>query len=139
RYATNAARVAHREEVVGTIAGLVAGWRRDDLVAACAAAGVPATPVLALPEAFADPQAVARGAVVRAERGDGAPVPMVASPLWFARRPDGSSLGLRPPEGEARAPPRLGEHSLEVLTVDAGLSAEEARRLVEAGVVVAGG
>ena len=137
RFATNAARVAHRDEVVARIAGLVAGWRRDELVAACGAAGGPATPVLTQPESFADPQAAARGAVVSGTGRDGTSVPMVASPLWFARRPDGTDLGLRPPEGEAPAPPRLGEHSLEVLTRDAGLTEEEARRLVEDGVVVA--
>lgn len=138
RYATNAARVAHRDEVVGTVARLVAGWKRDDLVAACTAAGVPATPVLTLPEAFADPQAAARGSVVRGTQADGSPVPMVASPLWFARGLGGADLGLRPQEGEAPVPPAVGEHSFEVLTRDLGLTAEEARRLVDEGVVVDG-
>jgi crotonobetainyl-CoA:carnitine CoA-transferase CaiB-like acyl-CoA transferase len=138
RYATNAARVAHRDEVVGTVARLVAGWKRDDLVAACTAAGVPATPVLTLPEAFADPQAAARGAVVRGTQADGSPVPMVASPLWFAHGLGGADLGLRPQEGEAPVPPAVGEHSFEVLTRDLGLTAEEARRLVDEGVVVDG-
>jgi len=138
RYATNAARVAHRAEVVTRIAGLVAGWKRDDLVAACGAAGVPATPVLTLPEAFDDPQARARGSVVTGRRADGASVPMVASPLWFAHGPDGADLGLRPVDGEAPAPPTLGEHGFEVLTRDLGMGEEEARRLVEEGVVVVG-
>jgi crotonobetainyl-CoA:carnitine CoA-transferase CaiB-like acyl-CoA transferase len=138
RYATNAARVAHRDEVVGTVARLVAGWKRDDLVAACTAAGVPATPVLTLPEAFADPQAAARGSVVRGTQADGSPVPMVASPLWFAHGLGGADLGLRPQEGEAPVPPAVGEHSFEVLTRDLGLTAEEARRLVDEGVVVDG-
>lgn len=138
RYATNAARVAHRDEVVGTVARLVAGWKRDDLVAGCTAAGVPATPVLTLPEAFADPQAAARGSVVRGTQADGSPVPMVASPLWFAHGLGGADLGLRPQEGEAPVPPAVGEHSFEVLTRDLGLTAEEARRLVDEGVVVDG-
>lgn len=138
RYATNAARVAHRDEVVGAVARLVAGWKRDDLVAACTAAGVPATPVLTLPEAFADPQAAARGSVVRGTQADGSPVPMVASPLWFAHGLGGADLGLRPQEGEAPVPPAVGEHSFEVLTRDLGLTAEEARRLVDEGVVVDG-
>jgi len=139
RYATNAARVAHREEVVGTVARLVAAWRRDELVAACSAAGVPATPVLTLPEAFADPQARARGSVVTGVRPDGTAVPMVASPLWFASRADGGDLGLRPDEGAAPVPPALGEHSLEVLTRDLGMPEDEALRLVEEGVVVVAG
>lgn len=139
RYATNAARVAHREEVVGTVARLVAAWRRDELVAACSAAGVPATPVLTLPEAFADPQARARGSVVTGVRPDGTAVPMVASPLWFASRADGGDLGLRPDEGAAPVPPALGEHSLEVLTRDLGMPEDEALRLAEEGVVVVAG
>lgn len=138
RYATNASRVAHREEVVGRLAELVAGWRRDDLVAACGAAGVPATPVLTLPEAFADPQAEARGSVVTGAHREG-PVPMVASPLWHARGPDGADLGLRPEDGAAPAPPLLGEHSLDVLTRDLGMDEDEARRLVAEGVVVQAG
>ncbi len=136
RYATNTARVARRAELVPALRERVARWRRDDLVAACARAGVPATPVLTLPEALADPQAVARGSVVTGPHATAGEVPMVASPLWAATGPGGEGLGLRPSEGAAPVPPRLGEHSLDVLTRDLGMDEGEARALIEDGVVV---
>src|SRR5690606_11507173 len=82
RYLVNSSRVANREELVGRLQELTSTWRRDELLAACAAAGVPATPVLNLPEALADPRAKARGAVVTSQHPTIGELPMIASPLW---------------------------------------------------------
>ncbi len=76
RFATNAGRVGNRQALASELEPLVAQRRRDDLLAALAAGGVPAGPINDLAQVFADPQVVARGMRIEA---DG--VPGVASPI----------------------------------------------------------
>ncbi len=136
RYATNDGRVRNRSELIPLLSAQVAKWRRDDLIAACGRAGVPATPVLTLPETFQDAQSQARGAVITGEHPTAGTVPMVASPLWFASGVGGEDLGLRPAEGAAAPPPLLGQHSVEVLTEEAGLAGAQVEAMLERGAVV---
>ena len=76
RFADNPARVAHREALIAEIAPLIWQRRREELLAALAAAGIPAGPINDVAEVFADPQVVARG--LRIERGG---VPGLGSPI----------------------------------------------------------
>ncbi len=84
-------------------------------------AGVPAGPVLEVEEALYNPQAEARGAVTSLER-DGSEVPVIDHPLHFS----GSDSGFSSP------PPRLGEHTREVL-LEVGLTADRVDELAAAG------
>lgn len=95
RYATNPGRVAHRAEVASAIAERLAAMARAEAIALLSAAGVPAGPINSVAEAFAEPQAEARGAV-QDLGGSRSP----RSPLRFS---DASSAADRPP-------PRLDEH-----------------------------
>ena len=52
RFATNPARLAHREELIGLIAAVVKGRAKGDLIAAMEQAGVPGGPVSTLAEVF---------------------------------------------------------------------------------------
>jgi crotonobetainyl-CoA:carnitine CoA-transferase CaiB-like acyl-CoA transferase len=79
RFATNAGRVEHRQEVDNLIAEATAPWSREELLAACAQAGVPAGPINAIDEVFADPQVQARG--MMRELGG---MPSVRSPFVFS-------------------------------------------------------
>jgi crotonobetainyl-CoA:carnitine CoA-transferase CaiB-like acyl-CoA transferase len=63
RFATNPDRLAHRAAVVGALAERIAVMSRAEVLAVMAAAGVPAGPINTVAEAFAEPQALARGAV----------------------------------------------------------------------------
>ena len=94
RYATNPARLAHREELVPRLAQVVARLARAELLFACEAQGVPAGPINDMADVFADPQVVARK--LRIEPGG---VPGVRSPITFSR----ASLALDEPS------PRLGQ------------------------------
>jgi crotonobetainyl-CoA:carnitine CoA-transferase CaiB-like acyl-CoA transferase len=94
RYATNPARLAHREELVAQLARATARLTRDDLLAACEAEGVPAGPINDMADVFSDPQVLARG--LRIEPGG---VPGVRSPIIFSDAP----LALDRPS------PRLGQ------------------------------
>jgi len=122
RYASNAARVAHRDQLVDELAGRFRAAPRDLWVARLVAAGVPATPVLTLPEALADPQVAARGLLAEVDDPVAGPIATVASPFGAAARPPGPS-------------PRLGEHTAEVLQAALGLSPRRLQELAAAGVV----
>jgi crotonobetainyl-CoA:carnitine CoA-transferase CaiB-like acyl-CoA transferase len=63
RFATNAGRLGHRAEVVGVLAARIGAMARAEVLAAMSAAGVPAGPINTVAEAFAEQQALARGAV----------------------------------------------------------------------------
>jgi len=60
-YATNALRVARRQELSDMICSETARWETAALLAACEAAGVPAGPINDMDAVFADPQVIARG------------------------------------------------------------------------------
>jgi crotonobetainyl-CoA:carnitine CoA-transferase CaiB-like acyl-CoA transferase len=106
-YATNALRIAHRERLVGLIAEATRAWKRDDLLAALEKASVPAGPINTVADVFADPQVAWRGMKVEldAPHVAGGTVPSLRSPLML----DGEAQVSR------RPPPRLGEHTDDVL------------------------
>ena len=78
RFATNAARLANRGELIPLLAGRIAGWEAQPLSLALEAEGVPAGPINDLAGVFADPQVIARGMRYRPE---GAFVDGLASPI----------------------------------------------------------
>lgn len=96
RYATNAARVEHRAELVPLVAAWMLGRTTAQWVALLEPQSVPCAPILDVPGVFAHPQVVARGMRIAADDG----TPMVAQPM----RVDGQR-----PLAERR-PPRLDEH-----------------------------
>src|SRR4051812_32627639 len=75
-FATNADRVRNRDALIGSLAPAISLWRRDELLAALGASGIPAGPVNDVGQVFADPQVVARG--MRIDPGG---IPGVASPI----------------------------------------------------------
>ena len=95
RLRTNPGRLAHRAEVVAALEARLGGMPRAAVLAAMDAAGVPAGPINSVAEAFAEPQAVARG-MVQEIGGSRSP----RSPLRFS---DAALAADRPP-------PRLDEH-----------------------------
>lgn len=89
RFRSNAARVARRDELAGLLAELTSRVTRNALLAALEESGVPAGPIYDVAEAFADPQAVARGMRVDLPSRDAAAgsVPSVRTPIQFSRTP----------------------------------------------------
>ncbi|MFL9827911.1 CaiB/BaiF CoA transferase family protein [Rhodoplanes sp. SY1] len=89
RYASNAGRVAERAGLTAAIAALTAQHRRDDLLAALEAVGVPAGPIHDVAEVFADPQVVARGLRLDlpAPATEAGHVPGVRTPILLSRTP----------------------------------------------------
>jgi crotonobetainyl-CoA:carnitine CoA-transferase CaiB-like acyl-CoA transferase len=91
RFAANADRVRERQALTAALSSLVAQRRRDELLAALGAAGIPAGPINDVAEVFADPQVVARG--LRIERNGS---PGVASPIVIDGRRQVSDLPAPP-------------------------------------------
>jgi crotonobetainyl-CoA:carnitine CoA-transferase CaiB-like acyl-CoA transferase len=99
RFATNAARLAHRDELAAELEAAFAGAPAADWVVALAGAGVPAGPINDVAQAFAF--AAGLGLEPVDETGG---VRSVRSPLRLGATPAAVS----------RRPPRLGEHSEEI-------------------------
>jgi crotonobetainyl-CoA:carnitine CoA-transferase CaiB-like acyl-CoA transferase len=100
RFATNADRVANREELVPLLEGALAARGGADWVAALADAGVPCGLVNDVGEAFALAERLGLAPVA-----DAGGVPQVANPIGLSATPASYRL----------APPALGEHTAEVL------------------------
>lgn len=107
RFATNPARVAHRDELVPILVERTRAFTRESILRELESNTVPAGPINTIEEVFHDPQIQHRGMERKLEApgtGSGR-VPSVRTPIVFS----GCSLKLD------RAAPRLGEHSAEVL------------------------
>ena len=119
RFATNAARVGNRAEMVRLIAECIRQKSAAEWFAKLDAAGIPAGPINTIGEALADVQAQHRQ-MVRNMAG----IPLMGSPV----RLDGERTDSELP------PPRLGQHTAEVLA-NIGVGGDELGRLKSAGVV----
>jgi formyl-CoA transferase len=115
RYATNPARVANRNELAATIAGRLATRTAAEWLALLEAGQVPCGPINDLAQVFADPQVLHRGMVARIPHPTAGTVRLVANPVQFSATPARSE----------QPPPRLGEHTEEVLGSLLGLDGAE--------------
>jgi crotonobetainyl-CoA:carnitine CoA-transferase CaiB-like acyl-CoA transferase len=77
-FATNAARLANRGRAIAHLSGAIVQWQKSALYEALEAAGIPAGPINALADVFADPQVLARGMRFRPQ---GAAIDGLASPI----------------------------------------------------------
>jgi formyl-CoA transferase/CoA:oxalate CoA-transferase len=119
RFATNPLRIEHREELVAALEDRFATEPTEVWAERLEAAGVPAAPVQSVAAAADHEQTRALG--VLQELGSRTAVALPASA-------DGERITHR------SAPPRLGEHSEQVLR-EAGYSAEEVEALLSNGVI----
>jgi formyl-CoA transferase len=118
RFANNAARVANRAAIVDLVSDAIRGKPASEWLERLQAAGIPAGPINRVTQALGDVQAQHR-AMVRTIAG----VPLVGSPV----RLDGERADSGLP------PPRLGEHTAEVLSETA--AGPELERLRAEGVI----
>ncbi len=105
RYATNKARVAHRNEVRAFVSARTLQWNKAELLKACEANAVPAGAINTIEDMFADPQIKARGLRMDLKDGAGTAIPSVRTPIVLSETP----------LTYTRPSPRLGEHQEEVL------------------------
>jgi crotonobetainyl-CoA:carnitine CoA-transferase CaiB-like acyl-CoA transferase len=124
-YATNAARVAHREAVMDLLTRAVSTLTRAELVAKLDAAGVPVGPVHDVAEVLADAHVRARGMVGSFDYPGVGEFRALALPYKLVGWDD-PAIG---------APPALGEHTETILKARLGYSDAQIAALREAGAI----
>jgi crotonobetainyl-CoA:carnitine CoA-transferase CaiB-like acyl-CoA transferase len=124
RFTTNMQRIAHRSELQGALQALVRPQARAQLLEKLSNANVPAGPINDMAQVFADPQTQHRQMVVELPHSSGQTVRLVRSPLNFSASPV-----------THQAPPRLGEHSVQALREELGLSEAQLEGLVRKGII----
>ncbi|CAJ0733589.1 CoA transferase [Cupriavidus gilardii] len=115
RFATNPARVRHRDQLVPLLEVLMQQRPRDEWIRLLEAVGVPCGPINDMADVFRDPQVLARD--MRQE---------LPHPTAGQVSVPGSALKLSAtPVTYRSAPPLLGQHTQEVLQSLAALSVDE--------------
>lgn len=123
---SNKARKGHQERIFRRIEEVLPSRTVAEWVEILSKAGVPVGPVQDCGQVGEDPQVLARGLKQEIEHPVAGKVPVTAPPWVFS--------GERP--AIRRPPPRLGEHTREVLS-EAGCSEGEIADLLRSGIVAA--
>ncbi|MCC5947897.1 MAG: CoA transferase [Nitriliruptoraceae bacterium] len=114
RFATNAERNANYDALEAEINAALRGDTVDTWMARLAEAGVPAGRIRSMDEVYAWPQVAHLGLVDEVEHPTAGTVSLPGAPVAWSRS------GRRPPA----APPRLGEHTAEVVGARTGARAD---------------
>lgn len=125
RYKTNAARLKNRVELIATLNEVFIQRTVADCLEKFEAAGVPAGPILSVPQALANEHVLARGMRFELPHSRGAQTPQIANPIKFSRTP----------VEYKRAPPAIGEHTDQVLASELGWTSERIQQLRLAGTI----
>jgi crotonobetainyl-CoA:carnitine CoA-transferase CaiB-like acyl-CoA transferase len=113
-FATNAARIANRDVLIGIMQDLLEQQCTVHWISALAERGIPAGPINDIAEVLGNDYAVEKQIVRHLQNRAGDAVPTVANPVDFSATP----------VCYERAPPLLGEHTDEVLREWLGYSEE---------------
>ena len=125
RFATNAARVEHYDELRPILARAIRTRSRQEWIDRLVPAGVPCAAVRGLDEVLTDPQLVAREMIQALPHPAAGPIKVLGTPIKLSRTPGAVST----------PPPRLGEHTAAVLSDLLKLAPEDIARLSDDGVI----
>jgi len=119
RFATNKDRVSNRGDLVEILTGIFSTRDASDWITDLVQAGLPCSPINSLPEVFAHPQAQARDMILESKHPTAGTIRLTGFPYKLSQTP----AEIR------RPPPRLGEHTEEVLTGLLNYSSEDVASL----------
>jgi len=119
RFRTNPARVTNREILIPVIEKIMLSRTTDQWVGLLEAHTVPGGPINGMKRVFENEQVVARAVSKTIARDNGEDLPTVASPMQFSKTPVAYN----------RPPPKLGEHTREVLDEILKMDPSEIARL----------
>ncbi|HCK83047.1 MAG TPA: CoA transferase [Hyphomonadaceae bacterium] len=124
RFASNEARVTHREALTQALAPATRTRTTSEWIEALEKAEVPCGPINTLEQVYANPQVLARGAVETARRADGREVRLAANPLRMSGTPPATHL----------PPPLLGQDTEATLSELLGATPAELSGWRERGI-----
>jgi crotonobetainyl-CoA:carnitine CoA-transferase CaiB-like acyl-CoA transferase len=124
RLRTNNDRIAAREWLLPALEAMCAGMPTAEVIRRCEAAGIPFAPIARPEDLFSDPHLAANGALLATAFPDGTVTHLPRLPIAV----DGYDFGLR------ADPPRIGQHSAEILS-ELGLDQAAQSALMQSGVV----
>ena len=119
RFVTNAGRVQNRDELIAILSPIFLQRTAGEWLAMLETVGIPCGPINTLDKVFAMPQVEARDMLIHVEHPEIEDLRMVGSPLKFSETPVAYKL----------PPPRLGEHTKEVLKSLLGYPADRIQEL----------
>ena len=125
RFTSNAQRLAHRADLIAALEPMMRRKTKAQWIELLEREGVPCGPINDIAEVFQDPQVQARGMRVELPHPSAGQMSLTGSALKLSQTP----VQYR------RHPPTLGEHTAEVLSEFAGLSAQDVAGLRERGLV----
>jgi len=125
RFATNPARVEHRDIIVPMLSDIFQTQTVTYWVENCLNMGIPAGPINSVSQALTDPHIQERELIQPTELANGSLVDIVGSPL---------NLSATPPQVRY-PPPQLGQHTDEVLQEILSLDDETLQRLHDVGIL----
>jgi crotonobetainyl-CoA:carnitine CoA-transferase CaiB-like acyl-CoA transferase len=125
RFVTNGLRVRNRAILVPMLEEIFRPHSKAYWLEKLEAAGMVSGPINEISDVFSDPQIAARNMVVEVEHSLGRPLKLVANPLRMSETP----LNRYEP------PPRIGQHTDELLSGVLGLGVSEIEDLVCAKIV----
>ena len=105
RFSLNSERVKHREELIAILKPIFLRRTAIDWISLLESAGIPCGPINTLDQVFSMPQVETREMLIRMEHPEIGDLRLVGSPLKFGH----TTVDYKLP------PPRLGEHTDEVL------------------------
>ncbi len=125
RFATNPARIEHRDALIPLLAAMVKEKTKVEWISLLESVGVPCGPINNLQEVFENEQVVARGIQLNVPHPTAGSMKLVASPMRLSKTP----VTMRMP------PPLLGEHTEEILSATLHYTHEQIAQLRSKGII----
>jgi formyl-CoA transferase len=125
RFATNSGRVEHRDELIALLKPVFLEKTVNEWLSALEVAEIPCGPINTLDKVFYMPQVEAREMLIHMAHPEIGDLRLVGSPLKFSDTPVDYKL----------PPPKLGEHTKEILTNQLGYSNTRIQELLEKQII----